>query len=53
MDIISRFPCVIALRVSSPFDQVLQGMTAPEVLMILDGFHFILHFPTIKVRWGP
>jgi hypothetical protein len=51
VDVIYGFPCVIALRVSSPFDKILQGVTAPEVSMIPDGFHLTLHFSTDQVRW--
>jgi hypothetical protein len=41
VDVISRFPCVIALRVSSPFDQVLQGATVPKVSVIAYSFDFV------------
>jgi hypothetical protein len=42
MDIICRLLGIIALRVSSPFDEILQGATAPKVLMIADSFDLIL-----------
>jgi hypothetical protein len=51
MSIIGWFPGVITFRVSSPFDEILQGMTAPKVSVISDGLHFILHFAFDKVRW--
>jgi hypothetical protein len=44
MDVICWFPSVIALRVSSPFHQVLQGMTAPEASVIAYCFDFIFFF---------
>jgi hypothetical protein len=44
MNVIGQFPSVIALGVSLPFHQVLQGMTAPEALVITNGFNFIFFF---------
>jgi hypothetical protein len=51
VDIIHRFPGVITLGVSLPFDQVLQDVTVPKVLMISDGFDLVLSFSSDKVRW--
>jgi hypothetical protein len=51
MDIISWLPGVIALGVSLPLDQVLQGMTAPEAPMVPDGLHLIFCFVFNKVQW--
>jgi hypothetical protein len=51
VDIIGWFPCVIALRVTTPLDQILQGMTVPKVSMALDCFDFILCFSHNKVQW--
>jgi hypothetical protein len=51
VDIICWLPCVVTLGVSSPLDKVLQGMTAPEVLMIPDGLHLILYLSFDKIWW--
>jgi hypothetical protein len=51
VDVIHRFPCVITLGVSSPFDQILQGVTVPEASMVLDGLNLILSFSFNKVWW--
>jgi hypothetical protein len=51
VDVISGFPCVVTLRVSSPFDQILQGMTAPKVPVVLDGLHFVFHCSFDNVWW--
>jgi hypothetical protein len=53
VDVICRLPCVIALGVSLPFDQILQGATVPKVLMISDGFDFVLSFSFDKIQWWP
>jgi hypothetical protein len=53
VDIIYWLQGVIAFRVSSPFDEILQGMTVPKVPMVLDGFNFILSFSFDKVQWWP
>jgi hypothetical protein len=45
VDIICQLPGVIALRVSSPFYQILQGATAPKVSVIAYCFNFIFFFP--------
>jgi hypothetical protein len=52
MDVIHQFPCVIALGLSSPLDQILQGMTAPKVLVIAYCFDFVLFFAFDQIwRW--
>jgi hypothetical protein len=51
MNIIHRLPGVITLRVSLPFNQILQGTTAPKVSMVLDGFDLILSFSFNKIWW--
>jgi hypothetical protein len=50
MNIISGFPGVITLRVSLPFDQVLQGMATPKVPMISDHFNFVFFLPFDKIQ---
>jgi hypothetical protein len=50
MDLISVFPSVIAFGVALPFDQVLQGLTAPPSLVCTDLFHFILLFSINQIR---
>jgi hypothetical protein len=51
MNVIGWFPCVIAFGVSLPFDKILQGATAPEVVVIPNGLHLVLHFSFYKVQW--
>jgi hypothetical protein len=51
MNVIGWLPCVVTLRVFSPFDEILQGTTAPEVPVVPDGLHLILHFSFDKVWW--
>ena len=48
---IGRLPSVVALWVSFPLDQELESFVPSEVLVCLDGFHFIFFFPFNKVRW--
>ena len=48
---VSRFPCVIAFRISFPPDQELKSFISPEVAMCLDGLHLVLFFSADKVRW--
>jgi hypothetical protein len=50
MDLIGIFPSVIALRVALPFDQVLQGLTAPPSSMCADLLHLILLFSINQIR---
>jgi len=45
------FPCVIAIGISFPMDQVLQGPITPDVSMVTDLLHFVLFFIVDKVRW--
>ena len=51
MDVPGRFPCIIAFRVTFPFYEILQGLAAPEMPMIVDLLHFIFRFSIDKVRW--
>ena len=51
MDVPDRLPRVVAFRVSLPFDQILQGLVAPEEPVITDPLHFVFFFSVDKVRW--
>jgi hypothetical protein len=44
VNVIHRLPCIVTLGLSSPLDKILQGVTAPKVSMITDGFDLILSF---------
>ena len=44
MDLISGFPCVVAFRVSFPFDEVLKSFRSSKLLVCNDSFHFIFVF---------
>ena len=49
--LISWFPCVVAFRVSLPFDEVLE-LSRPSVMTVIDNaLHFIFLFSVDKVRW--
>ena len=45
------FPCVVAIRVSNQFDQVLELLIMSVISVIDDTFYFIFFFPIDKVRW--
>jgi hypothetical protein len=49
MDVISGLPGVITLRLSLPFDEILQGMTASKVSVVPDGLHLVLHLTFDKI----
>ena len=53
MNGVSRFPCIVTLRVSFPPDQELESFVSPEVAMCLDGLHLVFLFSADKVRWWP
>jgi hypothetical protein len=50
VDLVSIFPSVIALRVSLPFHEILQGPETSLVPMGVDLIHFILIFPFDQIR---
>ena len=51
MDLISWFPCVVAVRISDPFDKVLESLIM-SVVSVVDGlFDLIFFFSIDKVRW--
>ena len=52
VQLVLRFPGVIGLRVSFPFEEVLESFVFPEVAMTSDGFYFVFRFSVDKVRWG-
>jgi hypothetical protein len=39
-----RFPCVVCVRVSLPFEEILQGLPPPVETVINDGLDFVLVF---------
>ena len=45
-----RFLCVVALRVSFPFDKVLQLFSSSMMSVAVDGLDFILFFVVHKVQ---
>ena len=49
--LISWFPCVVAFRVSLPFDEVLEPSSLPVMTVIDNTLHFIFFFSVDKVRW--
>ena len=50
MDLISWFPCVVAFRVSFPFDEVLKSFRSSELSVCDDSFDFVLLFSVNEVR---
>ena len=49
----SRFPCVVCIRVSFPFDEVLELSFTSKVTVINDGLDFIFFGVFDKVRRWP
>ena len=39
-----RFPCVVCVWVSLPFEEILQGLSPPVEAVINDGLDFVLVF---------
>jgi len=50
MDLVSWLPGVVCLRVSLPFDEVLESSSPTRVPVIDDFFNFVLFFSFNKVR---
>jgi hypothetical protein len=50
VNLIGIFPGVVALRVTLPFDEILQGLAMPPFPMHADLFHFIFLFSINQVR---
>jgi hypothetical protein len=44
MHLVCWFPCVVRVRVSLPFEEILQGPLLPVETVINDGLDFILVF---------
>ncbi len=51
MDLISRFPCVVAFGVALPFDEILKLLCSSKLSVCDYSFNFILIFSVNKVRW--
>ncbi len=51
MDLISRFPCVVAFGVALPFDEILKFLGSSELLVCDYSFDFVFIFSVNKVRW--
>ena len=51
MDVLGRFPCVVAFGVALPFYEIFQGLATPKMSMITDLLHFVFCFSVDKVRW--
>ncbi len=50
MNLVSRFPSVVAFGVSLPFDQVLKPFQPSELSVCDDSFYFVLFFSINEVR---
>jgi hypothetical protein len=44
IQLIFSFPCVVGLRVSFPFEEILESFVLPEMAVASDGLHFVLRF---------
>jgi hypothetical protein len=53
VQLVFRFPGVVGLWVSFPFEEILELFVLPEIAMTSDGLHFVFRFSVYKVRWGP
>ncbi len=51
MNLISWFPCVVAFRVSLPFNEILKFLRSSKLSVCDDLFDFIFIFSIDKVRW--
>ena len=51
MDLVSWFPCVVAIRISNPFDKVLEVLVTSMVSVINDTLYLVFLFSINKVRW--
>ncbi len=50
MDLISGFPCVVAFRVSFPFDEVLKSFRSSKLSVCDYSFDFVLLLSVNEVR---
>ena len=53
VDLIGVFPSVVTLRVTLPFDEILQGLVVPPSLVAADSIHFIFLFSINQIRGRP
>ena len=49
--LVSWFPCVITLRVSFPFDEILESSSPSMTSVVDNALHFIFLFSVNQVRW--
>ncbi len=50
MNLISWLPCVVAVGVSLPFDEILQSFRSSELPVCDDPFNFVFFFSVNEVR---
>ena len=50
MDLISWFPCVVAFRISLPFDEILEPFGSSVLLVCDNSFDFVFFFSINEVR---
>ena len=43
--LVSWFPCVVALRIPFPFDEILESSSLSMTSVVDDTLHFIFFFP--------
>jgi hypothetical protein len=51
--LISRFPRVVGIRVSFPFQEVLQSLITALMTVIDNGLHLVLRFALDDIWWRP
>ncbi len=52
MDLVSWFPCIVAFRVSLPFNEVLKSFRSSKLSVCDYSFDFVLFFSIDQVRRG-
>jgi hypothetical protein len=53
MYLISRFPSVVGIWVTLPFQEVLQSLITSVMTVIDNGLHLVLRFATHDIWWRP
>jgi hypothetical protein len=51
--LVSWFPGVVSVRVSLPFQEILQCLITALMTVIDNGLHFVFRLPLHEVRWRP
>jgi hypothetical protein len=52
VDLDGRLPCVVAIRVSHPFDQILKFVPLSHLPVSHDALHLVFFFAVYQFQWG-